>query len=177
MKPFGPLGGQPAWSGASPGFVHTKVNLPAAASGQTVVLRWRMVSDVVSAAAPPNGQRIDNVRVSNDLSACGGVTLVPPAEVSTDRFLPDKTTFTWTAVPTATTYDIVSGDLPALPVGPGGGDESYNTCGTPSLTFSDPYAPPSGFGWFYIVRARNQTCPGSYGTQSGGAPRTTTTCP
>ena len=80
-------------------------------------------------------------------------------------------------MPTATTYDIVSGDLPALPVGPGGGDESYNQCGTASTTFGEPYTPPPAFGRFYIVRGRNQTCPGSYGTRSGGVARTTTTCP
>jgi len=171
------LNGQQGWGGASPGFVHTKVSLPAAAAGQTVVLRWRMATDGSQAPPAPNGQRIDNVRVSNDYSTCGGATLNPPAEVTTDRFLADKTTYTWNAVPTATTYDIVSGDLPALPVGPGGGDESYNQCGTASTTFGDPYTPPAGFGWFYIVRGRNQTCPGSYGTQAGGAPRTTTTCP
>ena len=136
-----------------------------------------MTSDSVFAPTPPNGQRIDNVRVTNDLSACGGVTLTPPAEITTDRFLPDKTTYTWNAVPTATTYDVVSGDLPALPVGPGGGDESYNVCGGAGTTFGDPYTPPPGLGWFYIVRGRNQTCPGSYGTQSGNVQRTTTTCP
>lgn len=36
-----PLGGRPAWSGNSTNFITTTVNLPAAAAGQNVQLRWR----------------------------------------------------------------------------------------------------------------------------------------
>jgi len=39
-----PLAGQPAWSGNSGGFITTVVNLPAAAAGQNVQLRWRCAS-------------------------------------------------------------------------------------------------------------------------------------
>ena len=40
-----PLAGRPAWGDTSAGFITTTVNLPAAAAGQNVVLRWRMGSD------------------------------------------------------------------------------------------------------------------------------------
>ena len=40
-----PIAGRPAWSGNSAGYITTTVNLPAAASGQSVVLRWRGASD------------------------------------------------------------------------------------------------------------------------------------
>ena len=40
-----PLAGRQAWSGNSAGFITTTVNLPAAAAGQNIVLRWRMGSD------------------------------------------------------------------------------------------------------------------------------------
>ena len=38
-----PLGVRPAWTGNSGGaYITTTVNMPAAAAGQNVVLRWRM---------------------------------------------------------------------------------------------------------------------------------------
>jgi uncharacterized repeat protein (TIGR01451 family) len=40
-----PLGDRSVWSGRSPGFVTTVVNLPAASSGQDVVFRWRYAQD------------------------------------------------------------------------------------------------------------------------------------
>ena len=40
-----PLAGRSAWSGSSNGFLTTTVNLPPAAAGHNVVLRWRMGSD------------------------------------------------------------------------------------------------------------------------------------
>jgi PKD repeat protein len=40
-----PLGGRQAWSGSSGGFVTTTVNLPVAAAGQTIQLRWRCGTD------------------------------------------------------------------------------------------------------------------------------------
>ena len=40
-----PLGGRQAWSGNSGGFITTVVNLPAAAAGQSIQLKWRCGSD------------------------------------------------------------------------------------------------------------------------------------
>ena len=55
-----PLAGRQAWSGDSGGFITTTVNLPAAASGQTVQLRWRCGTDKGSAG---NGWFIDTVEL------------------------------------------------------------------------------------------------------------------
>jgi ELWxxDGT repeat protein len=79
-----------------------------------------------------------------------------------------------------TVHDIVWGDLGALPVGPGGGDES-GTCGFAGTTFSLPDMPGVGHGYWVIVRARNACGAGTYGYQAtGGVPnaeRLTSTCP
>ncbi len=53
-----PLPGRPAWSGDSGGYITTVVNLPAAAAGQSAVLRWRMGSD---SSVASTGWAIDSV--------------------------------------------------------------------------------------------------------------------
>jgi hypothetical protein len=55
-----PIAGRHAWSGYSGGFITTTVNLPSAAAGQNIVLRWRLASDNSNAAA---GWRIDTIRI------------------------------------------------------------------------------------------------------------------
>jgi uncharacterized repeat protein (TIGR01451 family) len=57
-----PIGGRSAWSGNSNGFVTTVVNLPAAAAGHSIVLRWRMGSD---SSVGRDGWRIDNVSITD----------------------------------------------------------------------------------------------------------------
>jgi hypothetical protein len=52
-----PIAGRMAWSGNSGGFITTVVNLPAAAAGQNIKLRWRMASDTSVAI---QGWRIDS---------------------------------------------------------------------------------------------------------------------
>jgi hypothetical protein len=80
----------------------------------------------------------------------------------------------------STRYDVVRGTVLALPVGPGGGDETcFDNLGGPSL--NDPTPPAVGSGFFYLSRGENTCGNGTYGTQgvhgAPGAPRTTTTCP
>jgi Kelch motif/Galactose oxidase, central domain len=55
-----PIAGRRAWSGYSGGFITTTVNLPSAAAGQNIVLRWRLASDNSNAAA---GWRIDTIKI------------------------------------------------------------------------------------------------------------------
>lgn len=55
-----PIGGRQAWSGT--GNVQTTANLPAAAAGKSVALRWRFGSD---SSYSYTGWRIDNVVVNN----------------------------------------------------------------------------------------------------------------
>src|SRR5205823_10161118 len=63
-----PLAGRQASSGSSGGFVATAVNLPAAAAGQNIQLRWRCASD---SSVSSTGWYIDTISFS-DLSCCTG---------------------------------------------------------------------------------------------------------
>jgi uncharacterized repeat protein (TIGR01451 family) len=60
------IAGRQAWSGNSGGFITTIVSLPAAASGQTVQLRWRCATDTSTAKT---GWYIDSLVISNNV--CG----------------------------------------------------------------------------------------------------------
>ncbi len=61
-----PILGRQAWTGNSGGFITTTVNLPAAANGQNIVLRWRRATDISIAGT---GARIDDISISG--SSCG----------------------------------------------------------------------------------------------------------
>ena len=88
----------------------------------------------------------------------------------------DKQTYSWSALPTATRYDVVRGSIGALPVGPGGGDETcFPDLAVQSLTDSTLPAPQTGF--WYLSRGRNACGIGPYGLRHDGNPRVTTTCP
>jgi hypothetical protein len=63
-----PLAGRQAWSGSSGGFITTAVNLPAAAAGQNIQLRWRCASDN---SVSSTGWYVDTISIS-DLSCCTG---------------------------------------------------------------------------------------------------------
>ena len=62
-----PIAGRMAWSGNSAGFLTTMVNLPASANGQSVVLRWRVATDVSVAGT---GQFIDTITLTGCGAAC-----------------------------------------------------------------------------------------------------------
>ena len=72
-----PLAGRSAWCNISPGYpayLTTVVNLPAAAAGQTIQLRWRVGSDISIAGI---GQNIDSIVVTDPSNVCiGGPPLV-----------------------------------------------------------------------------------------------------
>ena len=71
-----PLAGRPAWSGLSggttiaPTYIYTEVDLPIAAKGQAIQLKWRLATDnkVGSAGAPPedgNAALAESIRLHN----------------------------------------------------------------------------------------------------------------
>jgi hypothetical protein len=70
-----PLSGRQAWSGDSGGFIATVVNLPPAASGQTIQLRWLCGSDD-SISAP--GWYVDTISITNTTVACCTPSTKPP---------------------------------------------------------------------------------------------------
>ena len=109
--------------------------------------------------------------------ACqGGTPTTAPPETQNVNADPDKVTFTWSAAAFATRYGVVRGSTGALPVGPGGGDE---VCfgNLPGTSLVDPELPANGTGFWYLSRGENDCGLGSYGNQSDGTPRITTTCP
>ncbi len=57
-----PLAGRQAWSGSSGGYITTNVNLPTAALGEEVSLRWRLGSDSFVSGS---GWRIDTVSLNS----------------------------------------------------------------------------------------------------------------
>jgi HYR domain-containing protein len=62
-----PIGGRNAWSGSSAGFITTIVNLPAAAAGQNVKLRFRRATDT---SVSQVGWRVDTIFVSDGFNCC-----------------------------------------------------------------------------------------------------------
>ncbi len=85
MSASSPFGAVQAWSGTSTGFVNTVVNLPAAANGQTVNLRWRTASDTSLTPAGTPGTRIDDVVLTGGTLLSGYDCLVGPVAVSKAR--------------------------------------------------------------------------------------------
>jgi hypothetical protein len=111
---------------------------------------------------------------------CTGTPITAPPETANVKVAADKATYSWNPATFATRYDVVRGQILALPVGPGGGDETcFDNLPGPSLL--DAATPAAGVGFFYLSRGENTCGNGTYGTQglhgAPGAPRTTTTCP
>jgi hypothetical protein len=63
-----PLPGRHAWTGNSGGPITTRLDLPAAAQGQTIQLRWRCATDDGNGTATFNGWHIDSIAIIT--SAC-----------------------------------------------------------------------------------------------------------
>jgi hypothetical protein len=107
---------------------------------------------------------------------CNGSPVPPPPETGIVNALADKATFNWPSTPSATRYDVVRGNVSALPVGPGGADEvCFDNLAGPSI--SDPAAPAAGTGFWYLSRGESACGNGTFGFRSNGTERVTTTCP
>jgi hypothetical protein len=79
-----PLAGSPAWGGNSGGFITTYLNLPQAASGQNIQLRWRSSSDNGNGGP---GWRLDTISISNRACLCCGgnnAPVLPPQSTRTN---------------------------------------------------------------------------------------------
>lgn len=130
----------------------------------------------------PEGLDEDQDGFGDACDCAPGDPMDPPAEVSGLRIGSNKRTIAWDPTPGAVAYDVVRGDLAALPVGLGGGDEACLGSGVPAPTLADPLIPAGGF--FYVVRGKGACGAGSYGRthRNPGPPlngprRNTTTCP
>ena len=119
-----------------------------------------------------NGCSINDACAGN---ACAG-TPITAAETQNLRVQSDKTSYVWDTAQGASAYDVIRGALGAFPVGPGGGDEvCFDDLATPLL--SDAALPAPNGGFWYLSRAENSCGLGSFGQQSDGTQRITTTCP
>ena len=147
-------------------------------SNASINLAGLAIDDVsVTWCCTPAGCDDADVCTSDACDALGCIhTPAPPlSEAAGVTFAPNKQTLSWSTVPSASRYDVVRGGLSALPVGPGGGDElCFPDLMSPSV--SDAAVPPTGTGYWYVVRGQNTCGSGTYGTTSGGSPRITTTC-
>jgi hypothetical protein len=88
-----PLAGRAAWSGTSPGYITTTVNLPSASSGQPIQLRWRCGSDNSNGKT---GWRIDSIKINNQAClCCNGTSNTPPVlNAQSDRTIAPLSTLT-----------------------------------------------------------------------------------
>ena len=180
-----PLASRSAWCSASagyPAYLTTVVNLPAVAAGRTIQLRWRIGTDTTDGAS---GQNIDSIVVLDGTNVCHpGTPITAPPETQSVTVAADKVTYSWSGAAFATRYDVLRGSTGALPVGPGGGDESLTPCfgSLAGTTLIDTDLPASGAGYWYLSRGINACGTGTYGFQGlngvPGAPRiSSTTCP
>lgn len=118
-----------------------------------------------------------------DASDCApwnpGSFAVPGANV-TMHIASDERTLSWNSIAagsgSGTFYDVARGKLGQFPVGSG----ALETCagaGIIGLSLDEPTAPPTGTGFWYLVRGHNACGTGLYGTRSNGAPDVTGVCP
>lgn len=80
---------------------------------------------------------------------------------------PSATRLSWPALPVATTYDVVRGDLTELLNSRGSFSAATRACLADALTAPSvdaPGDPDPGYGFWYLVRAANCTGVGSYDT-------------
>ena len=124
-----PLGGRPAWSGSSGGYLTTTANLPATASGQTIQLRWRRGSDLSVAGT---GWRVDTLSLQAGRTCC--TTPILPSlsidDVSVEEGDGGTTTATFTVSLSPASSQTVS--------------VSYATADGTATTVDGDYAPASG---------------------------------
>jgi hypothetical protein len=88
------LVGRNTWSGSSGGFITTTVNLPTAAAGHTVQLRWRFATDTGN-STPVVGWFVDSITVSDGATCC---TSIPRPSFTTISRVGTSVNLTWTAV-------------------------------------------------------------------------------
>jgi len=188
-------------------YAHRCHQITGVSPSDTIRFRWRFASDgaaeyagfylddiAVTNVRLPNACAPDTCRGQADGTACvdgdsctigdvcgggacnGGSVITAPTETASVAAAVDKATYNWSAVASATRYDAVRGSLSALAVGPGGGDEAcFDDLPGPSLV--DATIPAADTGFWYLSRGENACGTGTYGQQSNGTSRITTTCP
>ena len=192
-------------AGVSP-YAHRCHQITGLTAGDTIQVFWRSSSDEASdyAGFYLDDVAVTNVLVPNvcvpdtcsgqangtacsdgnactsgdscDSGRCSPGSSSTPVETTNVSAASDKATYSWSAVASAIGYDVVRGGLGTLPVGPGGSDEiCFDDLAGPTLVDTD--VPASGTGYWYLSRGENACGIGTFGQQSNGMSRATTTCP
>jgi hypothetical protein len=126
----------------------------------------------------------DDVGCALDCDDSDGGVFAAPSDVR-DLTFTGPTELRWVSsaalTGSSTTYDLVRGATPELPVGAG----TSETCVAGGWTspddgfirYEDPFEPAPGQAVFYVLRASNPSGVGGYGFASDGTPRVTGACP
>jgi len=142
-----PIAGRPAWTANSGGYINSTINMPAAADGQNVQLRWRMASDNSVSAT---GVRIDNIVISNTTfvcnTACAGAPRISVSSTLSCSGSNKVATITVCNSGTATANSVVLttaalGGVSGTPLPQSLGNLAPGACATTTVTFSGA---PSG---------------------------------
>ena len=113
-----PLAGRAAWSGNSGGFITTTVDLPPAAAGQSIQLKWRAGTDNGNIASGTAGWWIDTVSISNcPSSVCWNTAPVLPSQTNVTVNETVPLTVTNTATDTDSPVQTLTYTLLASPSG------------------------------------------------------------
>jgi hypothetical protein len=152
------------------------LGLPALPAG----LGWSVHLDPTAIALQVSGDAdADGVGDAGDCAPADPTAGYVPREVADVVFAADKQTLSWTSLAplsgSGTVYDAVRGLITELPVG--GASEACVLSGGAAPQVLDGGVPDPAGCFYYLVRARNVCGVGTYGTQEGGTPRSTPTCP
>jgi hypothetical protein len=94
-----PIAGRQAFSGTSAGFVTTSINMPPAAAGQSIKLRFREASDN---SVSQVGWRVDTVSITDGFVCSQNCSVVVPCAENFDMVTPPALPAGWSATVAAT---------------------------------------------------------------------------
>jgi hypothetical protein len=142
----------------------------------------------VDAACPldqhvPDGTACDDQNTCTEADGCtagvcAGSPLPLPAEVDDGvrmDMMAGAAWLRWNLAPGAIGSDVLRGLTKALPVGPGGDDETCLGSDLTDTVILDRAIPATGDAYWYLVRGVNACGHGPYG--SGAVPQVSSTCP
>ncbi|MDQ7007254.1 MAG: MopE-related protein [Acidobacteriota bacterium] len=88
-----------------------------------------------------------------------------PGEIANLVLADDKQTLAWEADPVADVYDLLQGPVDALLAAASFDDADCLAWRVPGTSYQDPTVPDTGFGTYYLVRGKADTCRiGSWGS-------------
>ncbi len=146
------------------GYGRSSVPMPANLSGLVYVR-------VIDTNRAPGTQAIDSIYV--DSMSIESTQVVPPRRVGTvsNAVFSSKTQMRWDPAASATSYDIMRGDLAGLRLSASVGDASCAKAANPGTTWSDPLVPAAGGGFYYLIRGEAPGMEAGTYDSAGGPPQ------